>query len=144
MHSWQMDFRRELANSLNEIIGGLEGADQRTAILRLEVLYETALIDGDVPLDAIDLIDQARKQLVANQNFQQPFHGYQAPLLTGDGRRGRPKFSISEEQILFFRGIEKTTSLFLVSGLFLPSTKELHCCRDKTLLIIDNDCKQFD
>ena len=113
-----MDFRRELSNSLNEIVNGLEGSDKQTVILRLEVLYETALINGDVPLDAIDLIDQARKQLIANQNFQQPFHSYQAPLLTGDGRRGRPKFSISEEQLLFFRGIKRTTSLFLVSGIF--------------------------
>ena len=44
--------------------------DQQAVILRLKVLYETALINGDVPLDAIDLIDQARKQLIANQNFQ--------------------------------------------------------------------------
>ena len=111
-----MDFRRELSNSLNEIVNGLEGSDQQTVILRLEVLYETAWINGDVPLGAIDLIDQARKQLIANENFQQPFHSYQAPLLTGDGRRGRPKFSISEEQLL--SGIKRTTSLFLVGGIF--------------------------
>ena len=28
------------------------GSDQQTVSLRLEVLYETALINGDVPLDA--------------------------------------------------------------------------------------------
>ena len=49
-----MDFRRELSNSLHEIINGLKGSDQQTVSLRLEVLYETALINGDVPLDAID------------------------------------------------------------------------------------------
>lgn len=80
-------------------------------------MTETALINGDVPLDAIDLIDQARKQLIANQNLQQPFHSYQAPLLTGDGRRRRPKFSISEQQLLFFRSIKRRTSLCLVSGI---------------------------
>ena len=38
------------------------------------------LINGDIPFDAIDLIDQGRKQPITNQNqnFQQPFHGYQA------------------------------------------------------------------
>ena len=67
MHSKHMDFRRELSNSLHVIINGLEGSDKQTVSLRLEVLYETALINGDVPLDAIDFIDQARKQLIANQ-----------------------------------------------------------------------------
>ena len=73
MHSKHMDVRRELSNSLHEIIHGLEGSDQQTVSLRLEVLYETALINGDVPLDAIDLIDQGRKQLIANQNLHWAF-----------------------------------------------------------------------
>ena len=50
-------------------------------------------------MDAIDLIDQVRKQLIANQNFQQPFHSYQAPLLTRDGQHGRPMFSISVQPL---------------------------------------------
>ena len=70
MHSKRMDFRRELSNSLHEKINGLEGSDQQTVSLRLEVLFESALINGDVPLDAIDLIDQARKQLIATQVAQ--------------------------------------------------------------------------
>ena len=103
MHSKHMDFRRELSNSLHEIINGLEGSDQQTVSLRLEVLYETALINGDVPLDAIDLIDQARKQLIANQNLQQPFYSCQAPLLNdwGWATRKNQVFDIGATVIVF-------------------------------------------
>ena len=122
MHSKHMDFRRELSNSLHEIINGLEGSDQQTVSLRLEVLYETALINGDVPLDvdflkvlsirstcgkstldAIDLIDQARKQLIAIQNLHQPFHSYQAPLLNdwGWATRKTQVFDIGATVIVF-------------------------------------------
>ena len=82
-----MGFRRELSNSLNEIITCSKG-DQQAVTLRLKVLNETALINGDVPLDAIDLIDQAqkKKKLIPNQNFQQPLQ----------------YFSTSEQQLLFF------------------------------------------
>ena len=93
-----MDFgQEELPNSLNKIINGLEGSDQQTIILRLEVLYETVLINWEVPLDAIDLIDHAHKQVIANQNFPQHSHSYQAPLLSGNGQRRRPKFSLLEQ-----------------------------------------------
>ena len=103
MHSKPMDFRRELSNSLHEKINGLEGSDQQTVSLRLEVLFESALINGDVPLDAIDLIDQARKQLIANQNLQQPFHSYQAPLLNdwGWAKRKTQVFDIGATVIVF-------------------------------------------
>ena len=89
-----MDFGQELPNSLNEIINGLEGS---AIILRLEVPYETVLINWEVPLNAIDLIDHAHKQVIATQNFPQHSHSYQAPLLSGNGQRGRPKFSILEQ-----------------------------------------------
>ena len=36
---------------LNKIINGLEGGDQHTVILRLRVLYESGLINRDVPFD---------------------------------------------------------------------------------------------
>ena len=122
MHSKHMDFRRELSNSLHEIINDLEGSDQQTVSLRLEVLYETALINGDVPLDvdflkvlsirstcgkstldAIDLIDKARKQLIAIQNLHQPFHSYQAPLLNDCGwaTRKTQVFDIGATVIVF-------------------------------------------
>ena len=103
MHSKHMDFRRELSNSLHKIINGLEWSDQQTVSLRLEVLYETALTNGDVPLDAIDLIDQARKQLIANQNLQQPFPSYQAPLLNdwGWATRKTQVFDIGATVIVF-------------------------------------------
>ena len=93
-----MDFRRELSNSLHKIINGLEWSDQQTVSLRLEVLT-----NGDVPLDAIDLIDQARKQLIANQNLQQPFPSYQAPLLNdwGWATRKTQFFDIGATVIVF-------------------------------------------
>ena len=43
------------------------------AAVRLEVLYETALINGDVPLDAIDLIDQRRKTVDCKSEFSTAF-----------------------------------------------------------------------
>ena len=36
---------------LNKIINGLEGGDQQTVILRLRGLYESGLINRDVPFD---------------------------------------------------------------------------------------------
>ena len=36
---------------LSKIINGLEGGDQQTVILRLRVLYESGLINRDVPFD---------------------------------------------------------------------------------------------
>ena len=100
-----MDFRQHLSDSLNEIIeyiqeGGNRGGDLENTVLRLEVLYEAALVNGDIPLDAVDLINQARTQ-------QQPFRGYEAPAVSEAGRRGRPKFAISEKQLLLFRGKEE-------------------------------------
>ena len=36
---------------LYKVINGLEGGDQKTVILRLRVLYESGLINRDVPFD---------------------------------------------------------------------------------------------
>nr|XP_058969483.1 uncharacterized protein LOC131795899 [Pocillopora verrucosa]XP_058969484.1 uncharacterized protein LOC131795899 [Pocillopora verrucosa] len=103
-----MDFRQHLSDSLNEITeyiqeGGNRGGDLENTVLRLEVLYEAALINGDIPLDAVDLINQARTHLNVNLHQQEPFRGYEAPAVSEAGRRGRPKFAISEKQLLFFR-----------------------------------------
>ena len=77
---------------LNKIINGLEGGDQQTVILRLRVLYESGLINRDVPFD--DWLGMSTQE---NPSFRYP----------------------NTEQLLFFRGIKKTTWLFLVSRLFL-------------------------
>ncbi|XP_022783507.1 uncharacterized protein LOC111324260 [Stylophora pistillata] len=105
-----MDFRQHLLDSLNEIIehiqeGGNRGGDLENTVLRLEVLYEAALVNGDIPLEAVDLINQARTHLNVNLNQQEPFQGYEAPAVSEVGRRGRPNFAISEQQLLFFRVI---------------------------------------
>ena len=113
-----MDFRQHLSDSLNEITeyiqeGGNRGGNLENTVLRLEVLYEAALINGDIPLDAVDLINQARTHLNVNLHQQEPFRGYEAPAVSEAGRRGRPKFAISEKQLLFFRGKEeKVFSIF--------------------------------
>ena len=73
------------------------------------------MINGDIPLGAVDLINQARTHLNANLHQQQPFRGYEAPAVSEAGRRGRPKFAISEKQLLFFRGKEEKV-LFPFSG----------------------------
>lgn len=106
-----MEFRQHLDTALKEIIrdlqqGGHRGCHSETTGLRLEVLYETALINEDISLEAIDLINEARKHLNVTSYQQQPFRGYEAPEASEEGRRGRPKFAISEQQLLFFRGKE--------------------------------------
>ncbi|KAJ7379552.1 hypothetical protein OS493_015347 [Desmophyllum pertusum] len=103
-----MEFRQHLDTALKEIIrdlqqGGHRGCHSETTGLRLEVLYETALINEDISLEAIDLINEARKHLNVTSYQQQPFRGYEAPEASEEGRRGRPKFAISEQQLLFFR-----------------------------------------
>ncbi|XP_068689842.1 uncharacterized protein [Montipora foliosa] len=71
--------------------------------LRLTVLCEAALVNGDVSLEIIDLMDQARRLLNVALEDQRSFRGYEAKAVNKGGRRGRPKFSISEEQLVFFK-----------------------------------------
>ena len=77
-----MEFRQYLLDSLIEIIGKLEESgrlghgSENMLRKRLTVLCEAALVNGDASLEIIYLMDQAR----------------------------RPKFLISEEQLVFFKG----------------------------------------
>ena len=109
-----MDFGQELPNSLNEIINGLEGS---AIILRLEVLYETVLINGEVPLDAIDLIDHAHKQLIANQNFHSILTAIKHHYWVGMGSAEDPSFRYWSNSYCFWAK-KRITSLFLVCGIF--------------------------
>ena len=95
--------------SLNETVLELEGiagdagkADQIS--LRLESLSEAALLNGDISLEVIDLMNQARQRL-SNSSASPSYSSYTAPVYGEEGRRGRPRFHISEEQLLFFKGI---------------------------------------
>ena len=60
------------------------------AAVRLDVLYETALINRDVPLDAIDLIDQGSKTVDCKSEFSTAFSRLSSTIDDWDGQRGRP------------------------------------------------------
>ena len=103
-----MDFQQQLASELKAIIEDLERGDQgrgaEPTAMRLESLIETALLNGDISLESVDLMNQARQQLMmASHSEPSSFTSYQAPIQSGEGRRGRPKFDIPEQQLLFFQ-----------------------------------------
>jgi hypothetical protein len=108
-----MDHRTELSDAISQIINSLSAiqiANQenpytlQTCALRLEVLAETSLTTVDIPLEVVDLLNCARTYI---KNVCDPstsgFISYEAPL-NRNGERGRPKFVISEEQLVFFKG----------------------------------------
>ena len=74
---------------------GNRGGDLENTVLRLEVLY-VASVNRDISLETVDLIIQVRSHLNVNLPQQEPFRGYEAPVVSEAGRLGRPKFSISE------------------------------------------------
>lgn len=108
-----MDFQQQLASELKGIIEDLERGDRgrgsEPTAMRLESLIETALLNGDISLESVDLMNQARQQLTtASYGETSSFTSYQAPIQSGEGRRGRPKFVIPEQQLVFFKGNSKT------------------------------------
>ena len=94
----------EALSELEDVAGGGQlPADNAGQIsLRLKSLSEAALLNGDILLEVIDMMNQARQQL--KSSISPGYSSYTAPVLR-EGRRGRPKFQISEEQLLFFKGI---------------------------------------
>ena len=105
-----MDFQQQLALELKAIIEDLERGDRgrgsEPTAMRLESLIETALLNGEISLESVDLMNQARQQLLT-ASYGEPsssFTSYQAPIQTGEGWRGRPKFVIPEQQLVFFKG----------------------------------------
>ncbi|XP_068692194.1 uncharacterized protein [Montipora foliosa] len=103
-----MEGKQQLLTALHQIIADLETVggdtipDMGLVGLKLETLGEAALLNGDNCLVAIDLINQAR-QLCVSSGAYSSYRSYEAPVLRQEGRRGRPKFDITEEQLLFFR-----------------------------------------
>ena len=104
-----MDARQQFAAALNEVLTELEAsgdghvADVGFISLRIETLSETALLNGDIPMTVIDVLNQARQHL--NKSTEStPYSSYAAPVLPSMGRRGRPKFDITEDQLKFFKG----------------------------------------
>ena len=120
-----------LLETLNNIIQRLEecrcneGDSYESVALRLEVVVESALLDETIPLDVCDLINQARQVLQKNQIScdQQSTSSFEAPVLREDGRRGRPRFSISEEQLLYFKGREKDFHYYMCGDVFMRKHK---------------------
>lgn len=99
---------------MKAIIEDLERGDlgrgSEPTVMRLESLIETALLNGDISLESVDLMNQARQQLMtASRGEPSSLTSYQAPIQSGEGRRGRPKFEIPEQQLLFFKGNSKTS-----------------------------------
>lgn len=111
-----MDFQQQLASELKAIIEDLERGDRgrgsEPTAMRLESLIETALLNGDISIESVDLMNQARQQLTqASYGETSSFTSYQAPIQSGEGRRGRPKFVIPEQQLVFFKGNSKTNKI---------------------------------
>lgn len=117
--SAHLEAKQELLTALNQVIADLETVDDGAIPeagllgLRLETLSEAALLNGDIPLEVIDLMNQAR-QLCNNIDSSSSFRSYEAPVLREGGQRGRPKFDINEEQLRFFKGISIYNSIFII------------------------------
>ena len=105
-----MEGKQQLLTALHQIIADLETVgddtipDMGLVGLKLETLGEAALLNGDISLLAIDLINQARQSCISSGAYSS-YRSYEAPVLRQEGRRGRPKFDIKEEQLLFFKGM---------------------------------------
>lgn len=106
------DFTRELCEAIYETSARLKkcieskGSDDLNSIaIKLETLAEAALIDGGIPLNVCDMINNAQ-QLVKKEicHSHTECERYQAPV-NHEGLRGRPKFIISYEQLAFFQGL---------------------------------------
>lgn len=111
-----MNFQQQLSSELKAIIEDLERGDRgrgsEPTAMRLLSLIETALLNGDISLESVDLMNQARQQLTpASYGETSSFTSYQAPIQSGEGRRGRPKFVIPEQQLVFFKGNSKTNKI---------------------------------
>ena len=99
-------FRTELVNAIEDVISMLTDTPSRDSrelcAMRLEILAENALVHQDIPLEAVDMINKAIHTL--KETFERIHEPYQASLDQTTRSIGRPKYSISEEQLTFFRG----------------------------------------
>ncbi len=67
-------------------------------------LFENALGDEAIPLETVDLINQAVNAIKRNNRVEQNYEPYSASLFHNERRAGRPKFHITEDQLIFFKG----------------------------------------
>ena len=104
-----MDAKKQLLTGLNQVVTDLKEVgsthlpDSGQISLTLEALSEAALLNSDILLEVIDLMNQSRQQL---QDIVSPsYRSYRAPIVREEGQHGRPKFHISEEHLLYFKGV---------------------------------------
>ena len=73
----RMDFQQQLASELRVIIEDLDigdcGRGSESTALKLESLIETALLNGDISLESVDLMNQARQQLLTASYGERSF-----------------------------------------------------------------------
>lgn len=101
------NYTMELRNAVEQIIMILQQSsrkeDHELCVTRLEILCENALANDDIPIQIVDILNQAKIFLQNNIHTEREFNSYEAPL-ERQQRRGRPRFVISEEQLRFFTG----------------------------------------
>jgi hypothetical protein len=88
---------------LNRMITSNYHENREICLRRLEVLAEQAMTCDGVSLDIVDLLNQAKNILRRDVETNKEYVSYEAPQEI-TGRRGRPRFCISEEQVQFFQG----------------------------------------
>ena len=102
------EFKTQLINALEDVVQTLGVArntvDFEWYVRRLQVLAESALSQESIPLDVVDRLNEAANHLKSCIREEDSHVPYQAPIVFNEGRRGRPRFFISEDQLVFFRG----------------------------------------
>ena len=123
------DFKEELINGIEAVIRLLSVASRRDdhelCIVRLEILGESAMTHDGIPLEAVDLLIQALNTIKSRlgHEAEMNYAPYVAPTTSNDGRRGRPKFAISEEQLWFFKGLYNVMCEYIYT---CPQNIQLH------------------
>jgi hypothetical protein len=101
-------FTSELVNAIKEVIYMLSEMtsydDRELCAMRLEVLAENSLTHDVIPLEVVDHINEAVQLLKRGLGMERRYEPYQAPSDGTVTRRGRPRFSITQEQLIFFKG----------------------------------------
>ena len=100
-------FVTELRNGVMEVAdivsGNLLHENRELCVTRLEVMAVCALSHESISLDIVDMLNEVINILKKQAGLEGDFHSYEAPVRRNE-TRGRPKFIISEEQLLFFKG----------------------------------------
>lgn len=116
------NIHRELRCAVEDIINILQQSsnseEHELCATRLEILSENALLHSGISLEIVDFLNHASCLLKKKTNLEREFESYEAPLQR-QGGRGRPRFLISEEQLLFFKGTDCFKS---------TNDQELKCC----------------